>query len=414
MICPQCRHENPAGNRFCGSYGTKLPVADVRVDTKTPTLTWLKSMEENKPAGPTPRELELQRIEAEHAAREREVAERAERAARREREIAERARAKAALVQPQHQASARNVSGGAPSFLGLSGGYEPEQTEETTTEEYDRSDIYGGGRSYTRAFLLLVLLLVVAGLGFLQWRYSSGLRASPPVEKPSAAQAEGAPTEDQPAAPDGSEAKPEDAQAGKSESKAGSPAEKTKPNTDESAVDEEASNSADTKTQAEEPRTGKMQPPSEPEPQAKAANGTEPQRSTKDTAANKATNDQAEAKSKPTARVRTQRELPAEVSDEPVRRAESYIYGRGLPQSCPQGVSILREAANRGNYKAQIKLGALYATGNCVSLDRVQAYRFLTRALQGKPGNTWVEQNRSMLWAQMNEQERREAMQQNF
>ena len=165
-----------------------------------------------------------------------------------------------------------------------------------------------------------------------------------------------------------------------------------------------------------------MQPPSQPEQQAKTPEAKETQQANKQAqpsnedvaAAENATKEPAEAKSKPTARVRSKTQQPPEVSDEPVRLAESYIYGRGLPQSCEQGVTILREASNRGNYKAQIKLGALYATGNCVTLDRVQAYRFLTRALQGKPGNTWVEQNRSMLWAQMSEQERRAAMEQNF
>src|SRR5215813_13223538 len=112
MICPQCRHENPAGNRFCGSCGTKLPVADTRVDSKASSVTWPKTIEETKP---TVRDLELKRVEAEHAAREREIAERAERAARREREIAERAaRAKTAAVQSTPQPAARNVSGGAP------------------------------------------------------------------------------------------------------------------------------------------------------------------------------------------------------------------------------------------------------------------------------------------------------------
>ncbi|MCI0350334.1 MAG: hypothetical protein L0Z53_12995 [Acidobacteriales bacterium] len=382
-------------------------MADARPDTKTSSVTWLKSTDESKPATPLMgRELELHRVEAEHAAREREIAERAERAARREREIAQRTAATKAAEQQRHQRPPVSRSGSnAPSFLGLSGGYDPEPAEEPA-DEYDRSDIYGGGRSYTRALLLLVLLLVVAGLAFLQWRYSSGLRASPPAETPATTQ----PADESAAqaAPETPEAKQGDAQAEKNQSGASSPPEQSKPDASEPASgDKEAS------APPEEPRTGKMNPPAEPEQQAKVPNGAEQPGNKEVATADNTPKNPAETKSKPTARVRA-KTPPPEVSDEPVRLAESYIYGRGLPQSCPQGVTILREAANRGNYKAQIKLGALYATGNCVSLDRVQAYRFLTRALQGKPGNTWVEQNRSMLWTQMNEQERREAMEQNF
>ena len=413
MICPQCRHENPAGNRFCGSCGTKLPVADVRVESRVPSVNWLKSMEENKPTG---RDLELQRVEAEHAAREREIAERAERAARREREIAARAKAAAAASaqsqsQPQRPV-VRGSSAGGPSFLGLSGGYEPDEPErgEELAEEYDRSDIYGGGRSYTRALLLLVLLLVIAGLGFLQWRYSSGLRASPPAEKPSATQPEQAGADEKQATPESPGTKAEDATEQKDQSSATAPTTENKAGSNNKSIDKKASSADEAASEPEEPRTGKMNPPAEPEQQA--ATPAEPKNRSKAASVPDKTNEQTEAKSKPPARVRAKTQ--PEVSDEPVRLAESYIYGRGLPQSCPQAVTILREASNRGNYKAQIKLGALYATGNCVSLDRVQAYRFLTRALQSKPGNTWVEQNRSMLWAQMNEQERRQAMEQNF
>ena len=59
---------------------------------------------------------------------------------------------------------------------------------------------------------------------------------------------------------------------------------------------------------------------------------------------------------------------------------------------------------------AEIKLGALYATGNCVAPDRVAAYRHFSRAIQAQPNNVWLEQSRSRLWSDMSAAERQQAM----
>lgn len=406
MICPECHRDNPPGNRFCGSCGVKLQPAEGKVDPNAPSVTWLKSMEERELGGAT---------EAERVTRQREMAERAERAALRERELAVRAQAEreaqraSSSPEKSEESNNRTRSVGAPSFLGLNEDYD--QAPEGDSAEYEARDIYGGGRSYSRALLLLVVLMVVGGLVFLQWRYSNGLNASPPVEKPSATQPNEASSENP-------EAKQEDALAQKNE------ADSAKPENDAAADAQDEAKPAPNSHEAKK-SSSNAQPSGKDEAKkpAKAA-GQEPKASNADQqesavgeAEEPATDETAQESkpaTKPSPRTRAQREQIPEVSDEPVRLAESYLLGRGLPQSCPQAVSILREAANRGNYKAQIKLGALYATGNCVSQDRVQAYRFFTRALQGKPGNTWVEQNRSMLWAHMNDQERRLAMEHSF
>jgi TPR repeat protein len=257
-----------------------------------------------------------------------------------------------------------------------------------------------------------LVLMVVAGLVFLQWRYSNGLKASPPVEKPSAAQPSEAESENP-------EAKQEDALAQKNE------AESANPESDTAAdAQDESKSGANSAATTKSPSDARPSAKDEAKKPAEKAAGEEPKVSSagqQESATGEAeepagdeTAQESKPATKPSPRSGAQREQVADVSDEPVRLAENYLLGRGLPQSCPQAVSILREAANRGNYKAQIKLGALYATGNCVSQDRVQAYRFFTRALQGKPGNTWVEQNRSMLWARMSDQERRQAMEHSF
>jgi hypothetical protein len=387
VICSKCRHENPAGNRFCGECGTRLRTSEVTVDPDAPSVRWLKAMDERKPEAPEA--AAVTSAEAEAAQREREVAERAERAARRERELARRAEAERAReAEAPRTTEYRNHTVGGPSFLGLNESY-PQQSPEEIREE-DRSDIYSGGRSYSRALWLLAVLVVVAGLVFLQWRHSDELQALPPAQKAPAPPSETV-AEDQETRQEDALTKPEE---GAADSQDASKAAQTSP------ADAKSQPGSAPATEAEKPNSAATSPaPQQPtaEESASADKRTRPET--------------AKAKSSPAVRAE---EEATDGSDEPVRLAERYLMGRGVPQSCPTATDILREAANRGNYRAQIKLGALYATGNCVSLDRVQAYRFFTRALQSKPTNTWVEQNRSMLWAQMSDQERRQATEQSF
>ncbi len=93
----------------------------------------------------------------------------------------------------------------------------------------------------------------------------------------------------------------------------------------------------------------------------------------------------------------------------PVQLAELYLAGQGVPQDCEQALVLLRSAAAKRNPRARSKLGSLYATGQCVEQDRVQAYHWMSLALQVNPGSEWVERNRQSLWAQMTADERRRA-----
>ena len=90
-------------------------------------------------------------------------------------------------------------------------------------------------------------------------------------------------------------------------------------------------------------------------------------------------------------------------------RGQAYLSGHGAPQSCDQGVVYTRAAAQQGNPKAAVQMGALYATGRCVSQDRVQAYSWFNEALRNDPNNEYVERSRSTLWAQMTSEERQRA-----
>ncbi len=93
-------------------------------------------------------------------------------------------------------------------------------------------------------------------------------------------------------------------------------------------------------------------------------------------------------------------------ADAQVGLADMYIYGDGVPQNCDQGLVLLRSAAQKANSRARGKLGALYATGKCVSQNRVEAYRWLSLALSENQGSEWTEKNREMVWQQMSPDER--------
>jgi hypothetical protein len=48
----------------------------------------------------------------------------------------------------------------------------------------------------------------------------------------------------------------------------------------------------------------------------------------------------------------------------------------------------------------------MYSTGTCVQRNRVEAYRWLSSALAANPKSEWAQQNRDLLWQQMNPEER--------
>ena len=93
----------------------------------------------------------------------------------------------------------------------------------------------------------------------------------------------------------------------------------------------------------------------------------------------------------------------------PVRLADMYIKGKGVPHSCEQALVLLRSEAAKENAPARNRLAALYANGTCVARDRVKAYQLMSSALAVDPGSEWAEQNRKELWQQMTPEERAQA-----
>jgi hypothetical protein len=91
-------------------------------------------------------------------------------------------------------------------------------------------------------------------------------------------------------------------------------------------------------------------------------------------------------------------------------KAQQYLQGSGgVPQNCEQGLVYLRAATQKNEPAAAVQMAALYASGHCVKQDLVMAYRWFNSAHELEPSNQWIQQNMGRLWAQMSDQERRQA-----
>ncbi len=93
----------------------------------------------------------------------------------------------------------------------------------------------------------------------------------------------------------------------------------------------------------------------------------------------------------------------------PVELADMYIKGDGVPRSCEQALVLLKTAATKENAQARNRLAALYSSGTCVQRNRVEAFRWLSSALAANPNSQWAQQNRDQLWKQMTPEERARA-----
>lgn len=92
-----------------------------------------------------------------------------------------------------------------------------------------------------------------------------------------------------------------------------------------------------------------------------------------------------------------------------VATGEKYLYGRGVPQNCERAISYLRKASEMGNAKGSSHLGAMYATGQCLPMDRVRAYKYFAQALHQDSSNQYFQQNLEMLWNEMSPDEKQQA-----
>jgi TPR repeat protein len=60
-----------------------------------------------------------------------------------------------------------------------------------------------------------------------------------------------------------------------------------------------------------------------------------------------------------------------------------YLFGDGVSQDCSAAEFWFRQAANRGNVRAQHSLGMMYFMGDGMPQDYIQACRWLDIAMAG-------------------------------
>jgi hypothetical protein len=279
-----------------------------------------------------------------------------------------------------------------------------------------------------RAWALFAILLVGGALAYIQWRASrhegpdlasilEGNGAATTAEKslpgtvqPNKQDAASSATAPQSAKPNADDANanetkptPSDAKSGGENAvasdKADASASSTK-NPDTEKDDETASASKDSKdTEMSAAAATKSSNASAPESDEAVSKATKPARTRPAAVEDTSADETRTARSAPP--------KPLGDKDPLIIEAENYIQGRRVRQNCSQGVNLLREAVGQGNPAADVKLGALYWSGTCVTQSKVTAYQWFTRAHEKEPRNIWIERSRNSLWASMSSQEKR-------
>lgn len=268
-----------------------------------------------------------------------------------------------------------------PSFLGLS--------DAPTTSDYLLDDEVESS-STARNYIALGLLLLFGVLVYKQWDSVSAIGKDLAQRAGASNTASSSKSKDSPATPNPATSNPATANNEVAENR--TPAADQKPESDRldaqtndaQAKDAQAKAEAENSDATEEDATKRETAPAEPKPDS--------------------ANSKKSAAPPPT--TEAEAAVPAVYDDSQIDLAQKYLQGRGVAQDCGRGISLLRSAAAKPNPKAQIKLGALYATGYCVSQDKAEAYRWFAEAHQLQPGNQWIDKNLNSLWSEMTSEER--------
>ena len=481
MRCPQCASENPVDYRFCGMCGTPLekaagePMArSVKPEepVMVPADEILARVEKFKPKSRSNGGTSLLGLNDTQAPpSDRRVNETP--SVRSDRAPFDLPPQPVERVEP----SAKPVEWGAhrdtpppstisgPSFLGLGG--EPPRGGYGETSR-DLNYLFEGDeqprRSYGRFIGILLVLAVLGGLGYLQYRRSGGSWTPPWVKGPAqtpiqasqpqpgdqtnvgensgqattannaapapAGQTPGAQTGDQPPnaqdRPSDSAVKEKDlppqgaqGQAGTGSAAVGAvgtPESAANPEADTGNKAANKEETTETASAAPGPGTkGAARGPAAAE-SGKAAKETESDAN--ETGSTSAAKDRSAAKenaAENAADVPAKAAKPARTKPSPqvaspddtlVTNAEKYLYGRGVPQNCDRALISLRAAANRQNSRAMTLLGTMYGTGHCVGRDLPNSYRWFAQASRQSPDNTWINRNLEMIWREMTPAER--------
>jgi hypothetical protein len=379
LKCASCGHVCEAGTTFCGMCGARIErrVTERRTNEERANAianVQLPSPEvPEAPEAPAPRVAPSENIPAESAGPQGSAEEelpaippQAEISPRPPAAIFRNTSPAARSTPAEHP----GISG--PSFLGLS---EPE----SSTGEYLLEEEKSSG-ALVRTLVFLVLVAVVAGLVFLQWR--SGLRASQKGPEP--------------AKPVPAVASPED----------------TKPKAESSSTPDIANTSsvAEASPAPAAAATSDKSPDAQPD-SAKSSVAATPEPAVEKSKAESTNSEDTSTPAKNAAAKEKARQEAASLKPSAaLLRAQDYLQGRnGVKQDCDQGLAYLRAAVQRSEPAAAMQMGELYANGRCVQQDRVMAYRWMNSAREKAPGNPTIQMTVDQLWGRMTPQERSEA-----
>lgn len=399
MRCSRCGNESPDGNRFCGMCGAALLSAPpVTASVPQRPVVSTPPVPDSFPSRPQPAE------------------------------------APRSSATPQSQPTP-SISG--PSFLGLNDRSPHRRTRASLSidphsssnvdyllDDDDSPRHFGAGK----VLLILIALGLAVGFGYLRWKNEGLNWLNLALHKPAAAQkapatdsnstdgnASGSPSITPEPAPASSTPAPVGAQPSDAAPPSGAqPSGTSGPNANApgaatpsaTAPASSPASTAPANNGAPAGDNGSANPPAntaaKPSDDSPAA-----ENSSTETAAPTKGNSPT-ARPKPAPKPRAAR--PPESALDPVTEAHPYLYGRGAAQDCDRGLRILKPAANAGNPKAMIEMGALYSAGLCTPHDLPTAYRWFALALRKDPSNDQVQTDLQKLWSEMTQPERQLAI----
>lgn len=468
MRCLECGHSNPESNKFCGECGARLEMRAAKMRDVAPSGD-SSELERRDTERERVRDSGGHVIKAEPVLLSSVVLKTDFPPATPEEEAEEEKADIGANVMPKQRVRVAGISG--PSILGL--GYETAANPEGFVYDKPRRDgfIYDTdgsspeyllderpGRSVSwRAWALLLVLAIAGGLGYLQWRANRGENpdlmsmvrsyASTAAAKLSAAKngstaptnpasattnPTGAPSSSANAqAPSAANTQQTDSQTA-AQNNAGS-ASTTAPQQSSDNQPSSATLSSDSEGEEDQQNDAGSAPSATSKQPSAPAAASQPKQTSqpyeednsatpptqKDDDANPESDQPARSTAKPARPKAASLEANPAAATKPkplgdkdplIVQAESYIQGRGRPKNCSAAVNLLRQSVSQGNPAADVKLGALYWSGTCVTQSKVTAYQWFSRAHTLEPTNRWIERSRNSMWASMNEQEKRLAV----
>ena len=391
MNCPRCGENNPDNYKFCGMCGNNLLSTSKPVEKPA-----AKAPAEQSQASPHRAEnMAFSRMEPRGGTGPSTIALEEPRPARR----AEVHRTDEP-VEP--------IAG--PSLLGLN---QPTPDSIRETSFRGMTTYYPEQRHPAWGRILLTLIFIVGLVAVGWWRYknygvpghgmpawlSAMNKTSPPSDNQSPQF--GAKSADRSANQNADQNKNSDQNKAAASTETPAPASQT----GDSPTPSDQPNTASDKTSENKPAESKSTDSASAKPAAKDDHSDEPASAPEKPAKTaKATPASATDDSAPATKLK-----PAAASAEGdglFRKGESYLYGRGVAESCSQAIRYLKSASDKSNARARSTFGTMYATGHCVPRDLPTSYRWFAMALQADPNNSILEKDLSAIWNQMTPPER--------